>query len=306
MNINEERKKAQFAKFVEELKQKRITGADYRQKIIQWNREHRDEPKIEKFENEEKNGIEWSRKEKIKKLLINFLKVAQQSYLEKMPKIVSKDEANKFLIATILDQGVRFEEAWEVPKILEKRLGHLNPMLISQMSVPDLARIIRNPKSLHRFPNKMAEYLKESCRCLATKYNSDFRNVWKDLDSSQTSRVIERFMDFKGFGQKKSTMATRILWELGPLSNFDTKQIDVSLDRHVVRVFLRTGLVNKEDPNEILIVSRKLLPAFPALLDPPSWKIGKDFCHRTNPRCYFCPLREPCPKFIDRIETISY
>jgi len=303
MNMKKKRKQAQFAEYVEELKQKGVKGAEYRQRIMQWHREHQDEPEIEKTRNEKEHKIMWSRKVKIKELLISFCKVAQQSYLETMPKTFSKGEANRFLMATILDQGVGFEKAWEGPKILEKRLGHSVPNSISQMSVVDLARVIRSPKSLHRFPNQMAKYLKKSCKLLATKYNSDFRNVWKDLNSSQTYQVIERLIDFYGIGQKKATMATRILWELGPLSGFDTKQIDISLDRHVVRVFLRTGLVDKEEPFEILYVARQLLPDFPALLDPPSWKIGKDFCHRSDPHCDLCPLCEPCPKFVDRIET---
>jgi len=33
-------RQAQFAKFVEELKQKGIRGKEYREKIVQWNREH--------------------------------------------------------------------------------------------------------------------------------------------------------------------------------------------------------------------------------------------------------------------------
>jgi len=308
MNLQEMNKRAQFAKFVEELKQKGIKGEQYRQKIMQWHREHEDEPKKTgtQIENEKAREIEWDKRVKIRKLLIAFSKVAQQSYLKKMPKTFTKNDGNKFLIATILDQGVSFEEAWESPEILEKRLGHLDPDSISQMPATDLARVIRSPKSLHRFPNKMAKYLKDSCRLLSTKYKSDFRNVWSDLDSSQTSQIIERLIAFSGIGQKKSTMATRILWELGPLSNFETRHIDISLDRHVVRVFLRTGLVNKEDSSVILYTARRLLPSFPALLDPPSWKIGKDFCHRSNPNCYLCPLSEPCPKFVNRIETISY
>jgi len=306
MNPKEKRKQAQFAKYVEELKQKGIRDKEYRQKIMQWRREHQDEPENEKTRNEKEQEITWNRKLKIRDLLIAFSKAAKQSYLEKMPRTFGKDEANKFLMATLLDQGVGFEEAWENPRILEKRLGHLNPSLICQMSVASLARVIRNPKSLHRFYNQMAKYLKKSCNLLATEYDSDLRNVWKDLNSSQTSQVIDRLTDFYGIGQKKSTMATRILWELGPLSSFDTKQIDISLDRHVVRVFLRTGLVNREDPSEILHVARQLSPDFPALLDPPSWKIGKDFCHRCNPNCDFCPLSEACPKFVDRMETINY
>jgi len=308
MDLQEMRRQAQFAKFVEELKQKGIRGEEYRQKIMQWHREHRDAPKKmhKQTENKKAQEIEWDKKIKIRELLIAFSKVAQQSYLKKMPKTFTKDDANKFLIATILDQGVGFEEAWESPEILEKRLGHLDPSSISQMSVADLARVIRSPKSLHRFPNKMAGYLIDSCRLLATRYKSDFRNVWKKLDSRQTSEIIKRLMDFDGIGQKKSTMATRILWELGPLSNFETRQIDISLDRHVVRVFLRTGLVNREDSSDILYMARQLFPTFPALLDPPSWKIGKDFCHRSNPNCYLCPLSGICPKLVYKIETINY
>lgn len=308
MNQWEASKRVQFAEFVEELKRKGIGGEQYRERIMQWRREHEDEPEKPSLQigDERSQEIEWDSKVKIRDLLIAYSKLAQQSYLQKMPKTFTKNDGNNFVIATILDQGVSFEEAWESPKILERRLGHLDPDLISGMSIANLAKAIREPKSLHRFPNRMAGYLKDSCRLLSVRYKADFRNLWIDLDSSQTTQIIRRLTEFAGIGQKKSTMATRILWELGPLSNFETKEIDISLDRHVVRVFLRTGLVNKEDSSDILYVARQLWPCFPALLDPPSWKIGKDFCHRSNPNCYFCPLNNPCPKFVNRIETVGY
>jgi len=101
--MKKKRKQAQFAEYVEELKQKGVKGAEYRQRIMQWHREHQDEPEIEKTRNEKEHKIMWSRKVKIKELLISFCKVAQQSYLETMPKTFSKGEANRFLMATILD-----------------------------------------------------------------------------------------------------------------------------------------------------------------------------------------------------------
>lgn len=48
---NEKHKKAQFAKYVEELKQKGLTKEEYRERIIQWQREYKDRPKIEKSDN---------------------------------------------------------------------------------------------------------------------------------------------------------------------------------------------------------------------------------------------------------------
>lgn len=45
-SLSGERGQAQFAKFVEDLKQKGIRGEEYRQKIKQWRREHRDKQNV--------------------------------------------------------------------------------------------------------------------------------------------------------------------------------------------------------------------------------------------------------------------
>jgi endonuclease III len=75
---------------------------------------------------------------------------------------------------------------------------------------------------------------------------------------------------------------------------------DVAYDVHLRRVFLRTGLAERDDVNHMVAVARSLYPARPGALDNPAWDIGRRWCHRTDPECGTCPLVAVCPRLIDR------
>jgi endonuclease III len=105
---------------------------------------------------------------------------------------------------------------------------------------------------------------------------------------------------FDGIGQKKAAMAVELLERhLGvPVTMMEGS--DIAYDVHVRRVFMRTGLSDRDDPNELIAVARALNPARPGALDDPAWRIGAQWCHQRDPECSACVIHEVCPKLIER------
>jgi len=192
----------------------------------------------------------------------------------------------------IFDQGIKAEKAWTAPYILKQRLGHFDIEKIIDEGLDALTSVFLQKPFLHRFPRNMAKYIFESCILLRDKYSSDATNIWND--KPQTSVLQKRFEEFKGIGQKKASMATNIIVRDFHVPAQDYKGIDVSYDIHVRRVFLRTGLAQKDEMNHIVNVARKLSPDYPGVLDLPAWMIGRKFCHASRPVCDSCPLSELC------------
>lgn len=76
---------------------------------------------------------------------------------------------------------------------------------------------------------------------------------------------------------------------------------DIAYDIHVRRVFLRTGLAQRDDLDHIVAVARTLHPERPGEIDLPTWLIGRQWCHAGTPDCGTCPLTRVCPKIVYRI-----
>ena len=108
------------------------------------------------------------------------------------------------------------------------------------------------------------------------------------------------FDEFEGIGQKKASMATNILVRDFGIDVKDKKGIDVSFDIHIRRIFLRTGLVNRDDRDLMVRTARRLNPEYPGSLDLACWQIGRTWCHPSNPLCPKCPIRGTCPKLTHR------
>jgi len=203
-----------------------------------------------------------------------------------------------FLFGVIFDQGIKAERAWEAPNKLKKRLGHLNPLKISSMSKKDLEKIVFQKPALHRY-KKVVDWILEACKLLNQRYEGNAENIWNDIPRAKDLEM--RFEEFKGIGQKKASMAVNILvrdFKI-PIKDVNKKDINVSYDIHVRRVFLRAGLVNKDDRSLLINTARKLNPEYPGELDLPAWEIGRRWCHPTNPECDRCFLKEVCPKLLN-------
>lgn len=121
----------------------------------------------------------------------------------------------------------------------------------------------------------MAIWARELCGEIERSYGGSAENIWND--EPRVGDIYRRFLGFKGIGQKKASMAANIL-----VRDFRIKvtggweSVDVSLDRHVKRVFLRTGLA--KDETEVIRIARELNPEYPGILDLPAWQIGRTWC----------------------------
>jgi len=116
-----------------------------------------------------------------------------------------------------------------------------------------------------------------------------------------------RLEEFEGISQKISNMMGRLLGTYFGVSLTQWDEIDVAVDRHVARVFLRTGLVQRsrdakvaEVRDEIIHRARELRPSFPGGLDDPAFDIGKNWCTAEEAYCDWaddpCPLSKHCRK----------
>jgi uncharacterized HhH-GPD family protein len=207
-----------------------------------------------------------------------------------------------FLLAAIFDQGVRAERAWRAPLDLRDRLGHLDPAHIAA-EPKVVAEAIRRPKALHRFVNKTPRWVVSAAGRVLSEYEGDAGNIWRG--SPTAVQVRDRLDAFPGISQKKAAMAVMLLWRNRDVPIDGMDGCDVAVDIHLRRVFLRTGLAERDEPSHLIRVARDLYPTLPGALDPPAWAIGREWCHASVPECPECRLTDVCPKLVSRAATVS-
>lgn len=212
-----------------------------------------------------------------------------------------RDDPFAFLLAVISDMGIRAERAWALPYLLRQRLGYLTPAEIA--ANPEAVRAaVQQERKLHRFVNTVPAWLVEAAQIVLSRYGGDAAKLWSDISTAIELR--RRLEAFPGIGQKKAAMAAEILTrDLGtPLR--DMSGGDIAYDVHVRRVFLRTGLAERDDVNHMVAVARALNPDRPGALDLPAWDIGRRWCRPVNPDCPTCPLNRVCPRLIDKGSSV--
>ena len=209
-----------------------------------------------------------------------------------------RNDAFAFLLAVIADMGIRAERAWALPYELRQRLGgRLDPAVL--VTEPGAVRsAVQQPPKLHRFVNLMPEWFIEAARIVLDDYDGEAGGLWADQPTAVELRA--RLEAFPGIGQKKAAMAVEILArDLGkPLRQLEGS--DVAYDVHLRRVFLRTGLADRDEVGHMVAVARALYPDRPGALDLPAWDIGRRWCRPTDPDCITCPLNSVCPRLISQ------
>jgi uncharacterized HhH-GPD family protein len=202
-----------------------------------------------------------------------------------------------FLFAVIADQSIPAERAWRAPYELRRRLGHLHPTRI--ILEPDaVAAAVKDAPAIHRFPDKYSRWIVAAARHVVDRYGGDASRIW---NGGVTAREVhERLDEFSGIGQKKAAMAVQILERDLRVPIKEMQGGDVAYDIHVRRVFLRTGLAQRDELDHIVTVARRLHPERPGELDQPAWLIGRQWCRAGTPACPTCPLIKVCPKIVFR------
>jgi endonuclease III len=197
----------------------------------------------------------------------------------------------------IADQGIRAERAWAIPRELQLRLGGFSPEFIASNPEAIRTAFAAAPK-LHRFINQVADWTIAAAGIVIETYHGDAAEIW--AGESTAAELRQRFDDFPGIGQKKAAMAVEILERSLGVKVSDLSGSDVAIDVHLRRVFLRTGIAERDELNHMVAEARALHPERPGQLDNPTWDIGRRWCTAKNPDCANCPLVAVCPRLIER------
>jgi uncharacterized HhH-GPD family protein len=211
------------------------------------------------------------------------------------------DDPFAFLIAVVGDQGIVAERAWAIPYDLMMRLGHLDPARMASDPTAVRAAFAQTPK-LHRFVNNVADWVWQASDIVSTRYGGDAARIWNDQPSAAELRA--RFDAFPGIGQKKAAMAVEILERDLHVKLTNLSGSDIAYDVHVRRVFLRTGLAERDDVGHMVAVARSIHPERPGELDNPAWDVGRRWCRPSEPDCPSCPLLVACPRLIERGDAV--
>jgi endonuclease III len=198
------------------------------------------------------------------------------------------------VLACILDQQMSVERVWKIPHEIRERNGGFSLASLAALTLPQLRHLMSKPTPLHRFPRRMAGFVYSALQRIRGVYRGDASRIWRGKPSS--AEVVRRFLAFDGVGPKIATMAANILAREFKIPMSDYYSIDISVDRHVRRVFTRLGLVDRNaSPETLIYTARAVAPAFPGLLDLPAYEIGKTWCRPTRPLCTDCYMVAVCP-----------
>ncbi len=221
------------------------------------------------------------------------------------PQFTDDPEANRliasdpfaFLVGVISDMGIKAERAWAIPFELKRRLGYLDPARVVDNSEAVYSAVRERP-SVHRFTTRIPDWIVEAARIVQDEYGGRAGCIWGDNPTA--AELLARLQRFPGIGQKKAAMAVRILAAELNIPVRDLFASEVAVDVHLRRVFLRTGLAEHDDVQEMIEAAKGLHRKDPGALDLPSWDIGRRWCHPTDPDCPACPLAKACPRLVDR------
>lgn len=198
-----------------------------------------------------------------------------------------------FVIACIMDRQMKAEKAWCIPLYLKQRIGNFDFPSLARLSQAEVERLMREPTSLHRFPEMMAANLHSAIRLIEARYGGDASMIWAGRPSS--AAIVRRFLEFRGVGQKIATMAANVLVRDFRVPVSDRYSIDISVDVQVRRVFARMGFVDEGASAEFIIYrARELHPEYPGIFDLVLWELGRTVCLPKQPSCDRCRWSALC------------
>ena len=245
------------------------------------------------------------------KLTHDLIKLSKSQYKKKTSVIpfIDDEEENKklndlkhfphlFVLACIMDRQIKAERAWAISGLIAKKIGSYKIEDMAKISLSQYQDIFKKLK-LHHYNDKLAECFYQGVQKIMTDYHGNAAKIWHNKPSSAT--VVYRFLEFKGVGIKIATMATNILARQFKIKLSDYYSIDISPDVHIKRIFYRTGLIHKQDKDNIDMIiykAREINPKFPGLIDIACWHIGRNWCTERKALCHQCPINKHCPKNI--------
>lgn len=202
-----------------------------------------------------------------------------------------------FLVGVLFTQGIPAERAWAAPWLLRERLGHFDLYRLATEREAVTAAV-GAPPALHRFRVTVAGWVSDAAALLLEQWGGSAKNIWAGAPPARV--LMERLMEFPGIGRKKAAMAVELLRRSLGVAVSEISGGTVAYDTHVRRVFLRSGLVDRDTREDVEVAAAAACPSSPGTLDLPAWLIGRQWCRPAEPDCDTCPIGEVCPRLTGR------
>ncbi|MFZ1704214.1 MAG: hypothetical protein WAT79_07695 [Saprospiraceae bacterium] len=201
-----------------------------------------------------------------------------------------------FVLGCISDKQIKADRAWRIPMIIGEQIGSHEFSAFRDLTFGELEKLFQSLR-LHIYNNRISKEYFMGIKRISEVYEGRANFIWEETNSSTS--IFIKFLNFEGIGQKIASMAVNSLYRDFKINIDNPQWIDVSPDRHVVRVFKRTGLVENSASKEVIIwKAKELYKEYPGVFDLSCFLIGRETCHVTNPNCTNCIIHFECPKFI--------
>ena len=110
-----------------------------------------------------------------------------------------------FVIGCIVDRQIKADRAWVLPYLLSQRIGspgepRFDFCTLLELSEDEILVHMEGPPSLHRFTQKMSQYIHAALHHIADKYEGRAENIWSGCPSSAS--LVYRFLSSKGSVQR--------------------------------------------------------------------------------------------------------
>lgn len=198
-----------------------------------------------------------------------------------------KQEANKFLLACIIDYQILSGKAWKNAKTFAE--GLLNDPIDLWKDIISKSKEEWNSKfkkySLHRYLIAHERVWRIGTE-VVRKYGGDARNIWR----GQSPLVVLRRLEGMRVGPQISRMIVGALIDTHQISGSGDLKADLNVNRVLGRV-VRGEVITPVLATEM---ARKMSSKNPWLLDRPLYRLGKDICSLRNPDCKNCYLQTEC------------
>ena len=207
-----------------------------------------------------------------------------------------------FVLGCIADRRVKAEIAWSLPNAIREAAGDFEFETLASLPNSVWSSVLAS--SGHPLAAEMQKLLPAAIQFIGNRYGGDAAQIW--ATGSSGVAVARRFLAFDGVGPKIANMAVNILIrEFG--ITFTQPMPDIAVDTHVLRVFMRLGLLRPlehaklrstkaKQQVRLRLRARELSPDWPGVLDSPAWRIGREWCHaRQPPACGECCMGPICP-----------
>lgn len=205
-----------------------------------------------------------------------------------------------FVLSCVADKQIKASKAWSIPMQIGEAIGSFEFKAFESLKKVEYIKLFENNK-YHRFNSIVGGQYFDAIQKIRKEYKGFAKDIWKTANNSAT--IFGRFLQFYGIGQKIASMAVNILVRDFKENINDLQWIDVSPDRHVIRVFKRSGIIRPEaSKEEIIWKAKELCPEYPGVFDISTYNAGKNYCKPQNPNCNDCILTATCEQNIEADE----